>query len=146
MVDMQEDYFGKKTKYNGKESLISNINKKIHSYLNLHNYVIYVKNKRKTYTPDFVIGLDIGTPFIFEKEKSSCFSNTQFLDFLKNKQINEIEVCGIDGNCCVKSTAMDSVKNGYKTSISLSTIGVSNKAKFDKTIGILKNNNIDLAD
>lgn len=148
VVDMQEDYIGKRAKYqfSDKENLIHNINKRIQLYLDAHHYVIYVKNKRKNDSSDFVTGLDIRTDFIFEKEKSSCFSNPQFKDFLDKNQIDEIEVCGIDGNSCVKSIALDASKNGYQVSILLENVGIMNKERFEKTLTMLKKSNIHLQD
>lgn len=52
---------------------------------------------------------------------------------LTQNQITEIEIVGIDGNSCIKSTAIDSVQNSYKTVLQYEYIGVQNVKRFETT-------------
>ena len=141
VVDMQEDYLGVKGKYNleNKELLVSNIKSKIKSY---NGAVIYIKNIGRTNSSDVISELKTKSGVIFHKERSSAFSNHELNKYLLAKKITEIEVVGIDGNDCVKTTSIDGIKNGYLVSIDLSCIGVINKIRFEKTLVKLKEYNV----
>jgi len=135
VVDMQEDYIGEKSKYKflNKQEIINNINNRITELKQENAIIIYMKNMRKGYTSDFVKGLYITADLIFIKEKSSSFSSDDFVTYIFSNNINDIEVVGIDGNCCVKTTAIDGIKNDLTVTIPLSCIGAINKERFLKT-------------
>ena len=135
VVDMQEDYIGENSKYlYEKEKIITNINMRIAEYYANKDSVIYIKNlkvrRQENYVSEFVRELNVVSDIVIIKDKSSCFSNPILLDYLKEHSINDIEVVGIDGNCCVKSTASDAVKSGYFASINENCVGVLNKQRF----------------
>lgn len=46
-------------------------------------------------------------------------SKTQLDDFLKSKQIEEVDIVGLALDYCVKFTALDAIKLGYKTNVIL---------------------------
>lgn len=148
IVDMQEDYIGKNTKYkfSDKELLIEKINLVINEYKKKDSLIIYVKNIRKGNCSKLVTGLNVESNLVFEKESSSCFTSTEFCNCLKSNNINEIEVVGIDGNCCIKSTAIDAVKNNIKAVVPLNLVGVINLSRFIKTIEKLKQSNVIVLD
>jgi len=131
---MQEDYIGEKSKYkfSNKQDIIENINNIIRT-IEKDTAIIYVKNTRKGVSSDLVNSLYIATDLIFTKEKSSSFSSDEFANYITGNKIDEIEVVGVDGNCCVKHTAIDGVKNGLKVTILLSCVGVINEERFLRT-------------
>ena len=138
IIDMQEDYIGKYSKYGyDSDVLINNINKQIINAKKNSDMIIYVKNKKSLksgiYIPNLVEGLMIESDFIIEKDKSSIFSNTEISSLLKNYEISNIEVVGIDGNCCVVSTAVDASRLGYSVKILIENIGIRNIKRFGKT-------------
>ena len=64
---------------------------------------------------DFYIfkkGLDVMGNHIY-----SGFGADGLIDFLKDKGVTETYVTGLATDFCVKSTAIDSVKNGFKTNL-----------------------------
>lgn len=138
IIDMQEDYIGMNSKYGyDSEVLINKINERV-LYAKQNNYIIiYVKNKKilrsGIYVSDLVQGLIVETEFIIEKDRSSVFSNLEFSSLLKSYEISNIEVVGIDGNCCVASTAIDAARLGYSVEILMEYIGIRNIKKFSKT-------------
>jgi len=134
IVDMQEAYIGEKSKYrfSNKKELIDCINQRIKK-AKRGTAVIYIKNKRKGVASDFVDGLNIVSNLIFLKEKGNCFSSEDFTNYINRNNVNEIEVVGIDGDVCVKSTCIDGIKKGLKVTIILSCIGVINEERFLKT-------------
>jgi nicotinamidase-related amidase len=134
IVDMQEDYIGEKSKYNfvNKQDTIDNINQRI-ANSEQSTAIIYMKNARKGVSSDLVKGLNVVSDLIFTKEKSSSFSSEEFYDYVNHNNIDEIEIVGIDGNCCIKATSVDGIKNGLQVTILLSCVGVINKDRFLKT-------------
>lgn len=51
------------------------------------------------------------------KPALSGFINLDLRDWLQMNRVTEIDVCGLAADYCVIATAVDGVKNGYKTSI-----------------------------
>lgn len=138
VIDMQADYIGEKSKYKYyPNALIEKINNRIAAAVNSNEVIIYVKQVRqhnkKPYVSDFVEGLSIVSNFIIEKEKSSIFNNPTLLDMLKQHEVTKIELIGIDGNCCVASSAIDASKLGFFVIFPLTYVGTKNKERFFRT-------------
>lgn len=139
VIDMQERYIGKNSKYDDRCKLIDNINAKISQY---NENVIYVKNITLGKSSDFIEELSVINDVVFLKSKASCFSNEKLKKYLLDKNINELEFVGIDGNYCIKSSALDGKKLGFNILIDVQSIGARNNNKLKKTIEILKEKNI----
>lgn len=145
VIDMQEDYVGKdrnirRYPYNC-DDLIKRINKQIKNYP--ASDVIYITNRffweNKKKPKKLVNGLSVVNTNIFEKRKQSCFSNEKLIEFLKAKGVDELEIVGVDGNYCVKSSALDGVKRGFGIICTIDCIGIGNKKKYRKTHNKLNN-------
>lgn len=86
-----------------------------------------------------VENLNICSEYIICKETASAFSNPELQEILRQNQITEVEIVGIDGNYRIASTAIDSVQNGYGTILHYDYIGVQNVYRFEKTkVSLLK--------
>lgn len=137
VIDMQKDYVGINSRYKyDSVQLITKINEKITLAQKNNDLIIYIKNKKilknSEHISDFSYGLLIVSDFIFTKEKSSLFSNPSILQILNENKIIQVETIGVDGNCCVASSAADAVKAGFKTIFPSEYIGVLNKERFIK--------------
>lgn len=77
--------------------------------------------------------LSIVSNLILEKEKASMFDNPTLLNILRENKISQIEVIGIDGNCCVASSAIDASNLGFSVIFPLGYIDIKNKQRFLKT-------------
>jgi nicotinamidase-related amidase len=138
IIDMQEEYLGEKRNRKrypyDSEWLVENINTRIDAYQRANDFVIYVKNKGKSeHASGLLAEIKRVSDLFFEKDKASCFSNGALSVYLNGKEIHEIELAGIDGNSCVRISALDGVKRGFTVSISLSCVGVSNQERFIAT-------------
>ncbi len=105
--------------------------------------VLFIKNICKD-NDEIVQELQIENCKIFSKDRSSCFSNDEFVNYLSNSKIDELEIVGIDGNCCVKTTALEAVKHNFKVVLDLFCVCVINKERFKKTLEMFKKSNIDI--
>lgn len=151
VIDMQADYIGEKSRYNYyPDELIDKINERIAIAVKQNETVIYVKNigrrKKEAYVSDFVERLSVVSSYIVEKVKSSIFDNINLLDILKENQITVVEVIGIDGNCCVASSAIDASKLGFSVVLPLNYIGIKSKERFSKTKEKLIKSNVEIND
>lgn len=147
VIDMQEDYIGEKSKYNYyPHTLIDKINERITAAQNCDEMIIYVKNvgrrNKEPYVSAFVEGLSVVSDCIVEKGKSSVFDNATLVDMLKKNGIENIELIGIDGNCCVASSAIDASKLGFSVGFPLTYIGIKSKERFSKTREKLRKANV----
>lgn len=132
IIDTQESYMEKYSSL-----LVNCINKRIKEAIDNNEIVVYIKNinnlQSGKITNDFDKKLVICSENIICKEKASAFSNSKLQELLKEKEIIGIEIIGIDGNSCVRSTAIDAVNNGYKTILNTECIGVKNINRFELT-------------
>lgn len=143
VIDMQEDYVGSKNRYGYHSAdLVGKVNKRIAQAKTNQEMIIYIKNKRVlkngVSVPEFVEGLQVLSPYIFYKEKSSLFSNPEILERMKESGVTEVEIIGVDGNCCVASSALDAVKAGYTVVFPCEFIGARNKERLIKKLGLLR--------
>lgn len=149
VVDMQNICVGEKHsdyfKYNN-HSLIEKVNNAIES--NQDSIVIYIKNVMKrnllnkfapfqayegTEEVELVKNLNIVSDNVFTKCRGNAFSNGEFVSFLKEQEVECVEVVGVDGGGCVALTALGAVKEGYKVIVNETAIGTmfhKNKTKY----------------
>ena len=151
VIDMQKDYIGEESRHNYyPNTLIDKVNERIAIANSNGQMIIYVKNKGKRkkeiYISDFVKGLSIASNFIIEKGKASMFDDDIFFELLKNKDICKIETIGIDGNCCVASSALDAMKLGFSVIFPLEYIGIKDKQRFIKTKEKLIKANVEIVE
>ena len=89
---------------------------------------------RKERKKKFATGLLLVSSRIFEKRRTSCFTNPDLKDFLEENGAKSIEFIGVDGNGCVKASILAAVKENYQVSVDLSAVGVANQKKFQNTL------------
>lgn len=151
VVDMQADYIGESSRYNYYPNLlVDKVNERIISADRAGMLVIYVKNKgrrnKEPYVSDFVKGLVIVSNCWIEKDKSSVFADNTLLELLKDKGISQVELIGIDGNCCVASSALEASKLGFSVVFPLDYIGIKEKRRFLKTKEKLLASNVEIVE
>ena len=136
---MQEDYTGenrnrKRFPYDI-EPLIDNVNHRINSYSREH--IVYIKNQFFWEPPkrekSLSKGMNVVSNQIFTKRNNNSFKNIEFANFLREKNVTELEIIGIDGNYCVKATAIAASKAGYKVFLNENCIGIADTKKFRKS-------------
>ena len=146
VIDMQEDYVGAKSRYGYDPGLISAVNTRIQEAQQAGDLVIYVKNvvpqKGRPYCSALAAGLEVVSDIMIEKNRASAFSNTLLAKALQEHRITQIVLTGVDGNYCVKATAIDAAKAGYSVAFSMQYIGIRNAARFIGTKERLRKENI----
>jgi len=50
---------------------------------------------------------------LFTKTAFSCFKAKGFADFVRNKKINDLYLCGLDTHACIYCTAMEAYELGF---------------------------------
>ena len=153
VIDMQNVCVGEKHatyfKYDN-DVLIQAVNKVIDE--NRDNLVIYIKNVMKknlinklapfqayegSEEVELVSNLCIASNYVFTKYEGNAFSNPKLNDFLKEHNIECVEVVGVDGGGCVALTALGAIKEGYSVIVNESAIGTmfnKNKEKYFKKL------------
>ena len=132
VIDVQEGII---EKYN--KELILSINNEVEAFSKTSNRVIYIKNvfhlKKGIKNIPLSKDLHILSNNIFEKKQASAMTNQDLLAFLKQKEIDEVTLIGIDGNICVAATAKEAIKKGLQVVLKLNAIGIRNDKAFLKT-------------
>ena len=137
VIDVQEDYFSenrnkKKLHFQNPALLIQNINTAIEKYKIDGYEIIYIAeilpdlftnrlvfgfSIKGTEGAKLVKGLNILSDNYFEKQLPNSFSNKQLCKLIKEKNIEEVVLCGIDEAGCVKGTAKGGIKLGLNVKI-----------------------------
>lgn len=135
VIDLQNDYlWDKRKKMFGydTESLISSVNRAVHTVSEKGGDVIYIAQM----FPDIItnrwfIGfsikgtegaelfgkLDIVSGLYFEKNLPDSYTAKAFRRHMEEKKYTEVLLCGLDECGCVGATARGAVKTGVKVSI-----------------------------
>lgn len=154
VIDMQNVCVGEDHatffKYNNAD-LIVQVNSII--LANKNNIVIYIKNLMKkniinkfapfhayegTKNVELVNNLQMVSENIFIKYRGNAFSNPALNLFLKENDIECVEIVGVDGGGCVALTALGAIKEGYQVIVNENAIGTMFIKKKDKYFKQLK--------
>lgn len=99
--------------------------------------VFYIANLRPlapepTGNP-FAEGLDIVSDQVLFKRRSDAFSNPALALALAARGVEAVEVIGIDGNFCVKATAMGALRSGLAVAVNRRAVVSKNPERFEAT-------------
>ena len=72
----------------------------------------------------------------FTKKTMSCCGQVLFLEKLKEKNIKQVAVCGIEAHVCVLQTSLDLIHNGFQ--VHLVSDGITTRISHNKDIAIQK--------
>ena len=93
---------------------------------NLDNTVVYIKNiskyKFRNKGTELADNLNVVSEHIFTKQAGDAFTNPELKQFLDSRQIDTVEIIGVDGGACVVMTAVGAVNNGYKVIVNTQAI------------------------
>jgi nicotinamidase-related amidase len=151
VIDVQKATIGKTHdkffKYD--EELINRINKSIEE----NETVIYIRNLMKNnfinklapvHVFDGTVEAELSDEVIkkgnviFDKYKGDAFTNPKLLDYLKENNVDTIEIVGVDGGGCISLTALGAIDNGFKVILNTNAIGTMFNKKKEKYYKLLK--------
>lgn len=123
------------------ESLINDWNAIIGTYN--PNVVAYVANlgpfSKIPQGSPFAEGLNIVSENIFYKRMPDAFTNSALSAWLEEIGAKSVRLIGIDGNWCIKSTALGAVKHGFESHVVRNAVASRNEKVFmSKTIEKLR--------
>jgi nicotinamidase-related amidase len=132
VVDIQKGLTKRRGFYNT-DLFLSTVNAAIEYYYSNDLPVIYIQHINKMLMPDTVdweidarVTMCSGG-IVLQKKHGNAFTDTELLAILRSKKVDEILVCGLSTQHCVKATCIGGVKNGF--SVSILKDGHSNWAK-----------------
>ena len=135
VIDLQQRYMA-----HYDPSLLDRVNSRILEAQASSIPVFYVRNiprLESTENYDYATGLLMVSDHLYDKKSPSAFSNPSFETDLKNLGVTEIEIIGVDGNCCVKKTCLDAVAAGFEVVLNLHCIAARNEKIYAKTLAEL---------
>ena len=119
VVDVQNAFINDNTKHilNKISNLIDNsdYNTVIFTrFINDENSIYHKKlnYRRCIHKEDNIIPIDTKDYLVLDKRVYSAF-NDDLIKITKENNIDEIDLCGIDTECCILKTALDLFENGY---------------------------------
>lgn len=78
--------------------------------------------------------LHVAGELVYRKSKKSALSCSQLLSYLKQHGISELYITGLFAEYCVKTTARDAVKRGFKVWVIKDAVGSKNSTKLSKSM------------
>lgn len=153
VIDMQEVTVGKDRAklFDYDSGLLAAVNRVIDE--SRDSTVVYIRNLMKknlinklapvhvyegSREAELAAGLHIVSENVFDKYTGDAFSNKELCGFLKENDITEVEVIGVDGGGCVSLTALGAIKNGYSVTLNTKAIGTVMERKKDTYFEKLK--------
>jgi nicotinamidase/pyrazinamidase len=80
--------------------------------------------------------------YIFSKDKSDTLSNPELCNFLKQNNISEIIIVGLDAAGCVYKPAIGAIRRGYKAAVIKDAIITSKMEKMPQILDIYEKRGI----
>lgn len=74
--------------------------------------------------------------YYFSKSTMSCCGQNEFVNYLKQKNVSRIAVCGIEAHVCVLQTSLDLMNNGFQ--VHLVADAITTRIPHNKEIAIEK--------
>lgn len=68
----------------------------------------------------------------FSKSRSDAFSNPELAAYLREKQVDQLLITGLDGAYCVNATARGALNRGYKVTLFQDGIATESSKSMDK--------------
>jgi nicotinamidase-related amidase len=153
VIDIQEDMTGvtatKPHPYKNSQELINNVNSVIKISKEKGIVVVYIKHQyRNSLLSRTLIGklikdtagseidsrINIISDNIYSKDKGDAFSNPNLDTFLKQNNINELFLVGLDASACVLKTSIGAKSRGYKVSVLKDAITTMDMSKMPKLL------------
>lgn len=78
-------------------------------------------------------GLSMVSDLLFGKRRGSAFSNPGLARALDDMGADEVEVIGIDGNHCIKATALAALRRGLAVTVNTRAVVSRNPGAFERT-------------
>lgn len=127
------------------ESLIDLWNEIICSFAPEH--VAYIANLRPlARIPQgnpFAEGLKVVFDNVFYKRLPNAFTNSALTEWLNEIGADKIRIIGIDGNWCIKATALGAVKRGFQVTVNENAVASTNTKRFkERTVPRMKKRGI----
>ena len=150
VMDMQLDFLGENPKMpieNQIEDLIKNANDIIEDFHSKGYEIIYIRSVFSKYdianffrnkaAVEGTTGIEIDPRIhivsenIFDKKRSSAFSNKDFDDYLINNQVNELYILGLMAEGCVYKTAISGLNREYVVHFIENAVGIWKMKNFE---------------
>lgn len=68
----------------------------------------------------------------FFKRAPNAFTNPGLAEWLKSVDAKEVSIIGIDGNWCIKATALGALKKGFKPTVLTNLVSSKNDGMFKR--------------
>jgi nicotinamidase-related amidase len=153
VMDLQLDLIGKNAKLpieNNAEDLIKIVNDIIDDYNSKGYKIIYIRSVFSKYSianffrnkacVEGTAGIEIDprvhivSENIFDKKRSSAFSNKDFENYLIQNQVNELYMTGVMAEGCVNKTAIGGLERKYIVNYIENAVGVWKMKNLEPTI------------
>ncbi|WP_417431084.1 cysteine hydrolase family protein [Kiloniella sp.] len=141
LIDIQNDYFpsfsGSKMPLPAMDKAIVNANKLLMAARDSNTPIIHVKHVMTSDTAPFFRPRTLGAELhesvrpitgeaIIEKTKPNSFLNTGLEDYIRNRKIEHLTICGAMSQMCIDATVRAAVDLGFKVTVACDACAAAN--------------------
>ncbi len=122
VVDIQERFIKGSNAYE-EERFIKTVNHAIDTFRKADDLIVYIHHIKGDIAPgtpgweyDERVHMEEGASYVW-KTKGNAFDGTNLREILDEHDIDEITVCGLVTQNCIRSTCIGAMDEGYKTKL-----------------------------
>jgi len=104
------------------------VNSRKSNWVRLSNWQKMFKSPETDIVPE--LNQQINKNNLFTKTAFSCFKANGFKNFIKNKKINDLYLCGLDTHACIYCTAMEAYELGFNIHVIADLCAASHGNKY----------------
>ncbi|HKJ81682.1 MAG TPA: hydrolase [Ignavibacteriaceae bacterium] len=132
IIDIQQRILGV---MQNPSTVVANTIKLIKGFKVLNSPIIYTEQYPKGLGQTFAeIKLELGDITPIQKMSFSCFGAENFFAELKQKDLKQIVVAGIEAHVCVQQTVLDLLANGFQVNIATNAVSSRNQVDYETAI------------
>ena len=136
VIDVQEKYIDFY-----REGLLDAVNARIDEAKELNLPIVYIRNigvLGNSSGYELACGLHVESGLVFDKRFPDVFTNKEYAQKLKEMDVDNIDVVGVDGRCCVFRTVMTAIEQGFGVKLYLDAIGARQSRFYEKELQEMK--------
>lgn len=143
IIDIQERILGV---MQNPDAVISNTLKLIKGFKVLNSPIIYTEQYPKGLGQTFrELKTELDNKEPVQKMSFSCYGAENLFNELKQKNISQIVIAGIEGHVCVQQTVLDLLANNFQVNVAADCVSSRNKIDYETAISRMRTHGAEIS-
>ncbi|MGA7838002.1 MAG: hydrolase [Ignavibacteriaceae bacterium] len=136
IIDIQQRILGV---MQNPDAVVANTIKLIKGFKDLNSPIIYTEQYPKGLGQTFQeIKIELGDLTPIQKMSFSCFGAENLFSELKQKNLKQIVVAGIEAHVCVQQTVLDLLANDFQVNLATNAVSSRNQVDYETAINRMR--------